>query len=131
MLDQIGQGRRLNLSDIPERRGQGIANVPLASSADLAAASSGLALSEVEVNLGGPRRTGRFTIAGTGMVAGKPVLITQAVGPYTGKGTRADEAEMDHVSATGSVTSETVITAYWQSHSPVRGNFKFNYVVGV
>jgi hypothetical protein len=85
----------------------------------------------VEVSLGtSARRSGKFTIAGTGMTVGKPVLITKAVGPYTGKGTRADEAEMDLIVATASVTSSTEITAYWQSLGPVRGNFKFNYMIG-
>jgi hypothetical protein len=83
------------------------------------------------VNLGStPRRSGRFTIAGSGLTPGTPAVINKAVGPYTGKGTRADEAEMDGISVTASVTSATQITAYWQSTTPVRGNVKFNYLIG-
>jgi len=83
-----------------------------------------------EANLGSrPMRSGRFTIAGSGMTVGKPVLIQQAVGPYTGKGTLADECE-DMVVVTASVTSPTVITAYWRAvATPLRGNVKFNYMV--
>lgn len=83
-----------------------------------------------EVNLGStPTYSGKFTIAGTSMTVGKPVLIQQAAGPYTGKGTLGDEAE-DQVSVSASVTSSTVITAYWQAvETPVAGNVKFNYTV--
>lgn len=84
-----------------------------------------------EQNLGTiARRSGKFTVAGAGMTIGKPVQMWQAVGPYTGKGTRADEAEMDAVDVAASVTSATVITAYWRSRTRVRGNHKFNYQIG-
>lgn len=92
--------------------------------------SGGLVLSEVEVNLGGPRRSGRFTIAGVGMTVGAPVLVVKAAGPYTGKGTRADEAEMDLVVATGHVRTATEIEVFWQSASWVKGNHIFNYSLG-
>jgi len=75
------------------------------------------------------RRGGRFDIAGSGMTVGKPVLIGQANGPYTGKGTLEDEAEMDQVTVTGKVFSATVIRCYWESNHQVRGNFKFDYAV--
>lgn len=88
-------------------------------------------LSTAEVALGTtPRRSGRFTIPGTGLTVGKPLLIVQAVGPYTGKGTLADEAEMDQITVAASVTSATEITAYWVSAYLVAGNFKFNYMIG-
>lgn len=94
------------------------------------AAGSALTLLTTEVNLGAlPTYSGTFTIAGVGMTIGKPVLIQQAVGPYTGKGTLADEAE-DQVSAVASVTSAVAITAYWSAQkSPIVGNVKFNYAV--
>ena len=72
---------------------------------------------------------GRFNIAGAGMTVGKPVLIQQANGPYTNKGTREDEAEMDQITVTGKVLSATVIQCFWESNHRVRGNFKFNYAV--
>ena len=90
----------------------------------------GLTLTPVEVNLGtAERRAGRFTITGAGLTAGKPVLIQQAVGPYTGKGTRADEAEMDQLVLSAAVLNTTTIEAFWNSHHKVRGNMKFNYAV--
>jgi hypothetical protein len=94
-----------------------------------AATGAGLTLTTAEVDLGAAKTGGKFTIAGAGMTVGKPVLIAQAVGPYTGKGTRADEAEMDQVTVTGAVTDASTITAYWSSPRRVRGNFKFNYQV--
>lgn len=87
-------------------------------------------LTTVEVNLGSVcRRSGRFTIAGSGMTIGKPVMIQQASGPYTGKGTRSDEAEMDQVTVTGKVISATVIECFWQARHRVRGNLKFDFFV--
>lgn len=88
------------------------------------------AFTTVEVSLGSAaRRSGSFTIAGAGLTPGKPVLIQQAVGPYTGKGTRADEAEMDQVSVAAHVVDATTIRAYWTSRHLVRGNFKMHYAV--
>lgn len=86
---------------------------------------------ETEIDLGSvPRHGGRFTISGAGMVAGKPVIVIQAAGPYTGKGTLADEAEMDGVDVSARVTAANTITAHWRSARAVLGNFKFNYLVG-
>lgn len=85
----------------------------------------------IEVNLGGvPQRNGRFTITGAGLTTGKPVQVFQAPGPYTGKGTRADEAEMDTVTVAASVTNATTITAYWSCRGKIKGNIKFNYLIG-
>lgn len=92
--------------------------------------AAAVAFLSVEVNLGSvPTWSGSFTIAGAGMTIGKPVLIQQAVGPYTGKG-GADEAQ-DQVTASASVTSAVLITAHWSStQSPIIGNVIFNYLVG-
>ena len=87
----------------------------------------------VEVNLGAApvaRKSGRFQITGSGLTAGKAVLVCQAVGPYTGKGTRADEAEMDMLTCVGTVRNATTIDVYWQSERRVRGNYKVDYLVG-
>lgn len=98
---------------------------------DKAEVGHGHAFLSHEANLGSSaKRSGKFTISGSGLTIGKPVMIQQAVGPYTGKGTRADEAEMDQVSATASVTAADTITAYWSSPRRVKGNIKFNYQVG-
>lgn len=95
-----------------------------------ASGGAGVTLTTVEVNVGSvPKSGGTFTIAGAALTVGKPVLINQAVGPYTGKGTLPDEAEMDQVNVAASVTGAATITAYWSSARRVKGNFKFNYQV--
>lgn len=99
----------------------------------IGAAASGASPSwtNVEKDLGSSAaRAGKFTISGTGLTVGKPVIVQQAVGPYTNKGTLADEAEMDQVDVSASVTATNTITAYWKSNTFVKGNFKFNYLIG-
>lgn len=74
---------------------------------------------------------GTFDITGlSGLTAGKPVMVDKAAGPYTGKGTLADEAEMDMVTATGYVVDATTVRCYWQADTPQFGNVKFNYLIG-
>lgn len=93
------------------------------------ATATGL-MNVVEVDLGStPRRSGSFQITTTGLTAGQHVIIEQINGPYTAKGTLADEAEMDRVSVTGQATSSTVIQCYWTSPTVVKGNFKFAYTL--
>lgn len=99
----------------------------------LTVASSGAAptIPSVEVDLGStPRRSGKFSISTTGLTANKPVFVMQGNGPYTGKGTLADEAEMDGLIVSGRATSTTNIDCYWKSGTMVKGNFKFNYMAG-
>lgn len=83
----------------------------------------------VEVDLGSAKRSGKFTITDSGLTVGKQVMIYQATGPYTGKGTLADESQMDSIIAQGVVTTTTNIDVYWNSQTLVRGNFKFNYLI--
>jgi hypothetical protein len=91
-------------------------------------------ISTVEKDLGStPVDSGSFTITGlSGLTPGAPVIINQLPGPYTGKGLAAnvDESEMDGLTVTGYVVSATVVQAYWNSVTKVRGNFKFAYIVG-
>jgi len=94
----------------------------------------GLTLTTVETSIGGgvPQYSGTFDITSSGLTPGKPVLIQQAAGPYTGKGDQADEAEMDQVLATAYVVNSTTIRVYWvcpPKGGPIRGNIKFNYAV--
>lgn len=90
----------------------------------------GLTLTTGEIDLGSvPRRSGRFIISGSGLTVGKPALVLQAHGPYTGKGTRADEAQMDRLMVTGKVISTTQVECFWNSTTRVRGNFKFDAAV--
>lgn len=63
-----------------------------------AVSGSGASGTIVEKNLGSsPAWRGSFTITDAGIDGTKKVMVWQAPGPYTGKGTRADEAEMQAV----------------------------------
>lgn len=98
--------------------------------------------------IGAEHWRGKFTLTDAAISGASKVIIQQAPGPYTGKGTLADEAEMDPlwcVAAPGSGQA----TVYWRSMlgiSPasagydatalptrvvgkVRGNVKFCYTV--
>jgi hypothetical protein len=97
--------------------------------ADALGGGGGGSLTQVEVDLGStPRRSGRFTITDAAIASTSKVICVQAGGPYTGKGTLGDEAEMDHVDVAVTPATGTA-TAYWVSSTFVRGNFKFNYQV--
>jgi hypothetical protein len=90
-----------------------------------------VATAEVDLGTSACATGGTFDISGlSGLTVGRPVMIQQAPGPYTGKGTMEDEAEMDLVVVTGYVYSATTIRCYWNAiRGPVVGNVKFNYFV--
>lgn len=129
----VGTRRRINLIEgsnitltIADDSGNEEVDITIAASAGT------VVVSNTEVNIASlpPKLSGSFDITTSGLTIGKPVLINQAVGPYTGKGTRSDEAEMDVLTATAEVISATIIRVYWHSIYPVLGNFKFNYLIG-
>jgi hypothetical protein len=100
-------------------------------------AAAPVAFSTYEKDLGSvPLVGGTFDITGlSGLTTNKPVLIWQAVGPYTNKGDATgsvDEAEMDQVVATAYCLDTTTIRVYWECErsSYVAGYIKFNYLVG-
>lgn len=81
-----------------------------------------------EINLGDKAKySGSFDIVGSGFTPGRMARISQAPGPYTGKGTLADEAEMDHARVSGTVLSATTLRCYWRAAGPMMGNVKFHY----
>lgn len=70
----------------------------------------------VSRNLGNkPQWRDTFNIADSSILATSIVHVWQAPGPYFGKGTRADEAEMDHIHCTTEVVSAGVAKVYWRS----------------
>lgn len=95
-----------------------------------AGTSSNPTLITAEISVGASvERSGKFNITSSGLAVGKGVIIQQAHAPYTGKGTRSDEAEMDSLVVSAKVTSATNIECFWSSRYKVRGNFKFNYFI--
>ena len=111
----------------------------------------------VETNIGATEKwTGKFTITDVAITATSKVLCWQAPGPYTGKGTRADEAELQPVSVIAVEPAAGSAIVKWQTppmvvdvpllttgiigtnRDPqttarrlgvVRGNVKFSYLV--
>jgi hypothetical protein len=68
------------------------------------------------VDLGSTAKwTGRFTITDAAISGTSKVLCWQAPGPYTSKGTRADEAEMQPVSVIAVNPGSGSATVYWQT----------------
>lgn len=72
--------------------------------------------------MGGLATRGKFTITDAGISGTSKVLCCQAPGPYTGKGTQADEAEMApvRVLAVEPGTGSAVVKWSAQSHVAVR-----------
>jgi len=68
----------------------------------------------VEVDLGNPAWSGRFTIVDAAILTTSKVPIWQAPGPYTGKGTRADEAAMDRITAVAAPVAGSA-EVFWQT----------------
>jgi hypothetical protein len=81
---------------------------------------------------------GKFTVTDDTVTADSHIAIWQASAALTGKGTRADENEMDYLSVTAEPGSGS-FTVRWQTPplltpaglrlGKVRGNFKFDYMV--
>ena len=106
----------------------------------------------VEVNLGAtPRHEGEFTIANGSLTPASRVLVWQACGPYTGKGSSVDESEWTHVSVKNVFPISSSARVFWQTPpssgvpgaaaglggnyprsrriNRVRGNVKFHYAI--
>lgn len=88
-----------------------------------------LAMTVTTIDLGtSPLRSGSFTITTSGLTTGDPILITQIPGPYSGKGTRADEAEMGIMAISGVAESATTIRCYWTSNDRMQGNVRVAWI---
>lgn len=70
----------------------------------------------IEKDLGStPKWSGRFTITDAAINTSSKILCWQAPGPYTGKGTRADEAEMQPVKIIAVSPASGTAIAYWET----------------
>lgn len=97
---------------------------------DLPGAGSGSTANpivQLEQDLGGPARSGRFTITDASFLAGHQLYIQMAADAISTKGTRTDENEMDNIDLRGAVTAEGTAIVYWSSATFVKGRFRFNY----
>lgn len=84
-------------------------------------------IAQVEQDLGGPTRSGHFTISDATFTVGQQLYVQMAADVLTGKGTRTDENDMDFIDARGAITGAGTAIVYWSSVTFVKGNFKFNY----
>lgn len=170
----IGTRPRLNLIEganialtIADDAGDNEVDITITSSGGGGSAD----VKQVEVDVGvTPTWRGKFTLVDASITALSQVAIWHAPGPYTGKGTRADEAEMDPIWCVAEPAAGQA-TVYWRTmggalptlvpgqgssatgrpsiaqavavlqHQPVvlleprvrglvRGNVKFNYLIG-
>lgn len=92
-------GFKLNTSGAPAVanyfKGSGLIVIPQTSTSAVSTPPP-ITIKTVEANLGATAsKSGRFTLTDAAIGATSKVTIWQAPGPYTGKGTLADEAEMD------------------------------------
>lgn len=78
--------------------------------------ASGLIVTSIEVNLGATALwSGKFTITDGLISATSTLLVWQAPGPYTGKGTLADEAQIQPVSIIAVNPLLGSATVYWET----------------
>jgi len=85
-------------------------------SGNLVISGSGATATTVEQNLGAtPVWRGKFTITDAAISATSKVQCWQAPGPYTGKGTLADEAEMQPVQVISVAPATGTAVVYWQT----------------
>ena len=86
-----------------------------------AAGGGGGTATIVERNLGSTANwQGKFTVTDAAVSATSKVLIWQSYGPYTGKGTRADEAEMDRITCYAEPGAGQMIVKWRSVESYVR-----------
>jgi len=76
----------------------------------------------VEANLGNAAWRGRFTVVDASVNPTSNIIIQQAPGPYTGKGTLADEAEMDPLWCVA-VPGSGQFTVHWRTFTMMGVNF--------
>jgi hypothetical protein len=87
-------------------------------------AGAGGTATVVEVNLGGtPVTRGRFTITDAAIAATSKVLAWQSYGPYTGKGTRSDEGNMDSIHILTTTPASGTASVEWQSSPRFAANY--------
>jgi hypothetical protein len=110
----------LILPDDPE---EGMIGPTGAKGATGAPGGGGGSATTIEVNVSATATwRGKFTITDAAITATSKVLCWQAPGPYTSKGTRADEAELQPVQIITVVPATGTALAYWQTPPMITQN---------
>lgn len=82
-----------------------------------------------EVDFGDtPALWGSFTLTDEDITEDSVVVVVQAAGPYTDKGTLADESEMDQIRFTAE-SGDGEATIRWRASGPVKGYVSYSYTV--
>lgn len=94
----------------------GTATFLRADGAFASAGGAGSSATTVEADIGvTPKFAGKFTITDAAISGTSKVMCWQAPGPYTGKGTRADEAEMQPVQVVSVEPGSGSAVVKWQT----------------
>jgi hypothetical protein len=116
----LGRGSAAGAGD-PEEITLG-ANLTMAGTVLSASGGGGGTATTVEVNLGSALAwRGRFTITDAAITPTSKVLVWQAPGPYTGKGSRSDAHEGEAVQVIGVIPAAGSAQVAWQT-PPVYAN---------
>ena len=86
------------------------------------AGGAGASWTEIEANLGDAHWRGKFTVIDAAVSPTSKIIIQQAPGPYTGKGTRADETEMDFISCFA-VPGTGQFNVHWRTATMIGTDF--------
>jgi len=93
----------------------------------------GKLIATAEINLGTIAvHSGKFTLTDTAIKSTSKLLVQLAPGPYTGKGTRADEAQMYAGITFAASPGSGQATVYWSAPrgGAAKRNIKVNYQIG-
>lgn len=97
------------------------------------AATSGVTVYTDEVLLRAgnlAKKSGSFTITNVSISPSSVMMVTLAPGPYTGKGTLSDEAQMYPGMTFAAVPGSGSALVHWACAAVAKGNIKVNYIIG-
>lgn len=116
--------------------GVSVADTGSKTTVTISGGGGGASATTIEQDLGATAITsGTFTIVDAGISATSKVLCWQAPGPYTGKGSLADEAAMQPVSVVSVTPASGSCVVAWETppmltHSPILQEGQRRNVVG-
>ena len=89
-----------------------------------ASASSSGSRTVLDLDFGStPRTSGKVSAILEGATVGDTIIASLLAGPYTGKGTNADELEMDAITVAAHVETAGAVSIYFTSATKVKGHF--------
>lgn len=92
--------------------------------------SGGLTIYRAAASIPQASRSGRFTITHASIAPTDKLSLSLAPGPYDGKGSRADEAEMVGPITFSAAPSSGSAVVYWSAKFVQRGSLAVHYLRG-